>query len=148
MPLTVEDIDHSILSRASDTSEERYTPYELFQTADGTQAQSAERIHSAYSGVATALSVHGVCRSFRFRCRLLLGLLGSQLFGPCVVQLQLELMQFLANVLIVVLALAAQIVHFSRRATVSARIGLVQLQKKKSFTVHVSCRSEALARPR
>ena len=121
MPLTAGDIDHSILSRVSDTSEERYTPYELFQTADGTQAQSAERIHSAVSrsqrsGVATALSVHGACRSFRFRCRLLLGLLGSLLFDDR------ELMQFLANVLIVVLALATQIVHFSRRVTVSVPI--------------------------
>ena len=31
--LTVEDVDHSILSRACDTSEERYTPHELFQAA-------------------------------------------------------------------------------------------------------------------
>ena len=60
VPLTVEDMDHSVLSGVSDTSEERYTPYELFQTADGTQAQSAERIQfsivsSQGSGVATSV---------------------------------------------------------------------------------------------
>ena len=63
-------------SQVFDPSEEKCTPHELFQTADRTHSAHSR---SQGSGVATAFTVYGACRSFRFKCRLVLWLLASLL---------------------------------------------------------------------
>ena len=111
VPLTVQDEDHSILSRAFDTSKKkkkRYTSHVLFQTAESRSQGSGQR--SLMHGAAFSASGAACC------C----GLLASQVFDDRA----LSNCSFRPTSCIVVLELAAQIGHFSQ-SNDSLAIGLV-----------------------
>ena len=118
VPLTVQDVDHSIF------------PKSLTRPNNGTpHTRCSRRLiehiqHSLALNVLASpqrFSVHA-CRSCRFRCRLLLWLLGSLLVdNPALSNCSLSW----PTSRVVVMALVAQIVNFSPVKRLSRSIGLV-----------------------